>query len=465
MTAWPPPVGAQPPADHGSAAAVGSEKQPRASAVLQVPPEGMTLVLRGLASVAAGGLPVLPSAVPTFSGGAKTGAGNAVAGAPAPAVGSAGVMSSQNASGLPWRSGVFGHSLERTERFQQVMQRKVDVIGVAPSRGSWASIMDGWWLERAPEGFVGTLDVAVPLWQEDGDLASAAAGEDEQHWEELGRVLHERYPGSTVRIGWEFNLAAWSHHADEANVEQWKSAFRHASIALKRGGPSLLVTWNPNKGRGDSLPEATLAWPGDDVVDIVGLDAYDWWPAYSESTWPQHRDSDQGWAFWVNFARSRGKAFAVPEWGVAPGNDHGGGDNPYYVQTVVDYLAGEHRKDGIVHSVLYFDEPESYIANSMAEGQVPQSAAAYREALNHLAAPGAGAEPGEPGRGGTQQGADAQGGSGQGAERQGGTQQRASQPDADKQGRPWPDQDAASEAGPGHEWSAPHGQEHGPVPG
>lgn len=381
-----------------------SVPQPAATTVIDIPPQGLTLVLRGIQGVASAALPVLPMAVPTFP--ASTGNGpvaqQAGAAGPTRSVGDSasntvrdGVSDtlrntvshtgSDTASGLPWRSGVFGHSLERTVRFQEVTGRPIDVIGVAPSRGSWESIMDGWWLERAPEGFRGTLDVAVPLWQEDGDLATAAAGGYNAQWVRLGRAISQRYPGSTVRIGWEFNLRGWSHHADEGNVQQWKQAFRHASAALKQGGPSLLVTWNPNKGRGESLPDAALAWPGDDVVDIVGLDAYDWWPAYSPSTWPEHRDADQGWAFWVDFARSHGTKFSVPEWGLAPGNDHGGGDNPYYVQTVMDYLASEHAKDGIVHSVLYFDETEPYIANSIADGQVPQAGAAYREAMDKIA--------------------------------------------------------------------------------
>lgn len=360
---------------------------PAVTAVLEVPPQGLNLILRGIQGAASAALPVLPMAVPAFSAATANGlVAQPTGAAETRSVGdSASATVSDTASGLRWRSGVFGHSLERTVRFQEVTGRPIDVIGVAPSRGSWESIMDGWWLERAPEGFRGTLDVAVPLWQEDGDLATAAAGGYNAQWEHLGHVISQRYPGSTVRIGWEFNLSGWSHHANEGNVQQWKQAFRHASAALKQGGPSLLVTWNPNKGRGDSLPDAALAWPGDDVVDIVGLDAYDWWPAYSPSTWPQHRDGDQGWAFWVDFARSHGTKFSVPEWGVAPGNDHGGGDNPYYVHTVMDYLASEHAKDGIVHSALYFDETAPYIANSIADGQVPQAGAAYREAMDRAA--------------------------------------------------------------------------------
>lgn len=301
--------------------------------------------------------------------------------APQPAAPQASTQS-QLASGMPFPSGVFGHSQDRAAQYEQVTGRKVDVIGVFPARGSWDTIMDTWWLDTAPEGFTGTLDVGVPLWQADGDLTTAATGGYNAQWEQLGKTIHDRYPGSAVRIGWEFNLEGWDHHATPENVEQWKQAFRHASMALKHGGPSLLVTWNPNKGKGDSLPDAGAAYPGDDVVDLVGLDAYDWWPAYDESTWPEHRDSDQGWQHWVDFARAHGKKFTVPEWGVAPGNDHGGGDNPYYIKAVMDFLATNR---DIVHSQIYFDETEPYIANSIAAGQVPQAADAMKNAMTKLA--------------------------------------------------------------------------------
>lgn len=291
----------------------------------------------------------------------------------------------QNASGVPFAVGVFGQDKARTGKFQQVVGRPVDIISVFPQRGSWDSIMDTWWLDTAPEGFEGTLDVGVPLWQEDGDLATAAAGGYNQQWETLGRTIQQRYPGSTVRIGWEFNLGGWDHHATPENVEQWKKAFRHASQSLKKGGPSLKVSWNPNKGKGDSLPDATQAWPGDDVVDLVGLDAYDWWPAYNEQTWPEHRDGDQGWKFWVDFARAHGKPFHVPETGVAPGNANGGGDNPFFIDATLNFLAEENAKDGIVESWVYFDETEPYIRNSIAAGQTPKSGQALKAQLDQLA--------------------------------------------------------------------------------
>lgn len=373
---WPAPTAPAPPAPVAPAPLQTRPVFP------QLPTATPTYVTPGPASVPSSGSPTASAgpatAAPGSSAPTQASTPTAQAGQPAPA--------QPAAAGGAIKLGVFGHSTDRTVRFQEKMGRPVDIVSVFPARGSWDTIMDTWWLDRAPQGFTGTLDVGVPLWQEDGDLATAAQGGYNAQWEELGRVIHAKYPGSSVRIGWEFNLGGWKHHATDENVEQWKEAFRHASTSLKKGGPSLLVNWNPNKGKGDSLGDASKAWPGGDVVDIVGLDAYDWWPAYSESTWPEHRDGDQGWKYWVDFARSHGKQFSAPEWGVAPGNDHGGGDNPYYIGVVMDYLLAEHAKDGIVHSVVYFDETEAYIANSIADGQVPLAGAALAERVKNLGA-------------------------------------------------------------------------------
>lgn len=288
-----------------------------------------------------------------------------------------------HASGLPWLNGVFGHDVARTKRFEEKLGRPVDIVGVSPERsGGWGSIFDTWWMSKTPRDGV-ILDVSVPLFPNDSSLENAAAGGDNAQWQKLGALIQSKYPGSAVRIGWEMNIGGWPWRATEENAEQWKKAFRNASTSLKEGGPTLLVQWNPNAGKGDSLADATKVYPGDDVVDIVALDSYDWWPGYNEKTWPQHRDGEGGWAFWVKFARDHGKRFSVPEWGLAPGNDNSGGDNPFYMNVVSDFL-WENRD--IVFSVVYFDETQDYIRSSIADGMVPKGAAAYKAKLDAFAA-------------------------------------------------------------------------------
>ncbi len=298
-------------------------------------------------------------------------------------------------SGLAWHSGVFSHDAQQTVEFERARGREVDVLAVFPTRDSWETILQDWWMSptAVPQGFRGTLAVGVPLFPGGGSLEQTASGADDARWEELGRLIASRYPDAWVRPGWEMNIPNWPWAATPDNVETYRAAFRTAVTALRRGGPGLRIVFNPNEGRGGSLPDATQAYPGDDVVDVVGIDAYDWYPAYQGDGWPEHRTKDQGWDFWADFARSRGKKFAVPEWGVMTGSDASGGDNPDYIASVMAWM-GEHAD--LMAFDAYFEETQSYCQCALSQN--PRAAAAYTATLADLATlPAPVAAPWQPG--------------------------------------------------------------------
>lgn len=282
-------------------------------------------------------------------------------------------------SGLAWDSGVFHNKATLASDFERLRGKRLDVLGVAPTRDSWDTLLNAWWLspETIPAGFEGTLNVALPLFPEDGSMEQAASGADNARWEQMGRLIAEKYPTAYVRPGWEMNIENWDWRVHDGNVEQYKQAFRHASTSLKKGGPELRIVFNPNEGKGNSLADATLAYPGDDVVDIVGIDAYDWSPPYtSEAAWEQHLTRPGGWDFWATFARRHGKKFAVPEWGVIPGSPDSGGDNPVFMRKVMAWMNANR---DIMAFDTYFDEPADYCRCSLTQN--PQAKEAYLQQL------------------------------------------------------------------------------------
>lgn len=282
-------------------------------------------------------------------------------------------------SGLKWDSGVVHNQAELATEFEQLRGRPLDVIGVSPTRDSWKTLFNEWWLSdmAIPSGFSGTLNVALPLFPDDGSLERAASGEDNDQWERMGRLIAEKYPTAYVRPGWEMNIVNWNWRATDDNVEEWKKAFRHASTSLKKGGPQLRIVFNPNEGKGNSLEDATKAYPGDDVVDIIGIDAYDWSPPYDdERRWQRHLTQPGGWDFWGNFARSRNKEFAVPEWGVIPGSNESGGDNPQFIERVMRWM---NANSDIMTFDTYFDEREDYCRCSLTQN--PKAKDAYLEEM------------------------------------------------------------------------------------
>lgn len=285
-------------------------------------------------------------------------------------------------SKLAWDSGVVGHDAAESAAFASTRGHANDVIGVSPTRDSWEALFGDWWLEPStiPKDFKGTLNVAMPLFPDDGSMEAAAAGKDNAQWRRFGAMLAKRYPDAYVRPGWEMNIHNWKWSANPGNVEQYKKAFQNASRSLKEGGPNLRIVWNVNEGKGDTLPDASMAWPGDEYVDIVGMDAYDWSPPYDEKGWEEHKTKDQGWDYWGNFARQHGKKFALPEWGVIAGNEGSGGDNPFFVEKAYAWMEGN---SDIMAFETYFDERQDYCRCSLEQN--PKAKAKYLEWMKKLA--------------------------------------------------------------------------------
>lgn len=284
-------------------------------------------------------------------------------------------------SGMIWDSGSNGHDDTQNAEFAKMRGRALDVLGVAPTRDSWDQILGDWWLsdDTIPKDFKGTLNVAVPLFPDDGNMDAAARGDYDAQWRKLGAMIAKKYPTAYVRPGWEMNIHNWNWSANPDNVEKFKEAFRHASGALRQAGPRLRIVWNVNEGKGDTLPDARMAYPGDEFVDIVAMDAYDWHPPYDEKGWEEHRTKEQGWDFWGKFARDHGKKFALPEWGVIAGNENSGGDNPKFI----DYAYGwmEQNAD-IMAFESYFDEKADYCKCALSIN--PKARAEYQQWMKKL---------------------------------------------------------------------------------
>ena len=282
-------------------------------------------------------------------------------------------------SGLPFDSGVFAHDPARVARYEKVTGRPVDVWQVAPQRGEGFDTMLSETRRIAGETPAGVkLDVATPPVTRDQARA-------------LGQTVNS-HPGSYYRPGWEFNLdQGWDWTIDKIGAGEYKRQFVASATGFREGCPSCLITWNPNSGQG-GVDRAAQAYPGDEYVDVIGVDVYDW---ANEDAF----DGAGGLNEWVAFAREHGKKMSLPEWGVHGGVDEQGkplgrGDNGEWATRVVQWVAANR---DVVVMASYFDEPVDYIRNSVADGQMPQTGEALRASFTDAAqAPAPAAAASEP---------------------------------------------------------------------
>ncbi len=204
-------------------------------------------------------------------------------------------------------------------------------------------------------------------------LEAGAKGDYNAHFQKLAQNL-VRYSlaDSVLRLGWEFNGGWYAWRAKDnpkAFADYWAQIVR--TMRGVKGAEKLRFCWNPAMGW-QQFP-STQAWPGDEFVDIVGLDVYD--DSWLKDTYPWPKDAtpeviearrkkvwdeviwngSYGLKSWRDFAQQHKKPFALPEWGVdkrGGGDDHGGLDNPTFIEQMHTFITDPGNK---VLFHCYFD--------------------------------------------------------------------------------------------------------------
>lgn len=249
------------------------------------------------------------------------------------------------------------------EDFEPTEQWDNNIEGGGWQLGEWSD-----W-KKAVKGR--RLVLSVPLlpggWDRSGPKTGAGAGQKvsyeagargdyNDHFKHLAENLVKYGLGDSIlRLGWEFNGGWYTWRASD-NPKQW-AAYWQQIVKTMRGVPGaegLKYCWNPATGW-LQFP-ADQAWPGNEYVDLVGLDNYDQsWGTYPppatatleeiearrRKTWDEVTFNGQfGLKFWRDFAAQHGKPFCLPEWGSHQDNDkHGGADNVYYIEQMQKFIA------------------------------------------------------------------------------------------------------------------------------
>ncbi len=293
-------------------------------------------------------------------------------------------------SGLPWLSGVWSggrFSPAAVAAYGKWRGRPIDIVTAFSAQGSYAAIASRTWSINVWKGVPGRLSYALAILPDSGEgsLTSIARGDQDWVWRAVARNLKAAGRGnSVVRIAWEANLPDWRWGATAASARAFRAAFRRVALTMTRTAPGLVIDFGIGCGPGlrgsrNRTAPLSMLYPGDDVVDLIHCDVYDWWATRVRGTdlRPLTRPRyGTGLADIASFARRHHKPMGVGEWGLAtPANGHGGGDNPAFVAAMHRFLVAN---ADVVAYECYFDEPAVYLRSSLSTGQNPKAAAAYR---------------------------------------------------------------------------------------
>jgi len=230
-------------------------------------------------------------------------------------------------------------------------------------------LLDPWsaWV-KAKDGR--RMVVSVPLLNQDssGKLAEGARGDYDRYFRALAQEMADKGLGNAViRLGWEAN-GDWYPWKASTDPGAWKAFYRRVVGVMRSVQPS--VTGQPaqnfkfdltyNLGTSGTAIKFDTIYPGDDVVDIIGLDVYDtkWMDDTlpPEERWNDVVNQEMGLAGFKAFAASHGKPTSIPEWGLwERGHDDNGGvgDNPYFIDRMTDWFEANATGTPDIPGMLY----------------------------------------------------------------------------------------------------------------
>jgi hypothetical protein len=180
-------------------------------------------------------------------------------------------------------------------------------------------------LERNEEG--------VSDYQVRALLRQGAAGDFDRHFKALAqRLVDLKVPDTVIVLGWEMNGTTYTSRCGP-DPESWKKYWNRIVTTMRSvPGQKFRFDFTPTRGR-DAIPW-TQCYPGDDTVDILGMDSYD---QPSGLTFDEQVKEPYGLQEHVDFAKSHGKPISYPEWGLFRN-----GDNAEYMKRMLAWM-DEHK--------------------------------------------------------------------------------------------------------------------------
>ncbi|MBQ1163094.1 glycoside hydrolase family 26 protein [Streptomyces smyrnaeus] len=160
-------------------------------------------------------------------------------------------------------------------------------------------------------------------------LREGAAGHFDGHYRTLAeRLVRQRLADTVLVLGWEMNGTTYTHRCGP-DPAAWKAYWRRIVTTMRSvPGQRFRFDFAPSRGR-DVIPWPRC-YPGDDVVDVLGMDAYDQ-PA--GMPFEEQVREPYGLRAHIEFAARHRKPVSYPEWGLFRN-----GDNAEYVRGMLAWM-------------------------------------------------------------------------------------------------------------------------------
>lgn len=274
-------------------------------------------------------------------------------------------------SGHSWPSGIYTTNASLADTVGKWRGTPVDTLQFWTARSKWSDFVTPVYGALTGKPYVKVL--GIPMVPEDGKatVASCAAGSYNQYWKQFATSLRTNgiQNSTIVRLGWEFNGDWYVWKA--TNQTAFAGCWRQVVTTVRAVTPAVKFDWSVVRGSAPGAPgdKVMRAYPGNDYVDIVGVDSYDWW-----RTWEQQLYDKWGLNYWLQFAISHNKKLSVPEWGLMPRSNHGNGDDPVYIQHMFNFFRKNAKN---IAYEAYFNSAVNCGCHIYPASTNPRSAALY----------------------------------------------------------------------------------------
>lgn len=254
---------------------------------------------------------------------------------------------------------------------------KSTVVVTWPGVSNASNLYNSGWstgLFTALRDYGATPSVSVPLCFDTarGDFQGVIDGDYDAAFNQMcDKFIGIGVTSPIFRVGWEMSLKKSFPHAiaydfvsvgSGQNFVKYKAAFNHIGALLKGKLPECMIDWcnfkEPKFERTSGVwyyPHPNEYYPGGTYIDIISVDFYDGETKITLSNFASrfamlknngtsgtsagavNAVNPYGPDTWYDYAKSKGKLFAVPEWGINAGTN---GDNPDFIEAIKTRVDG-----------------------------------------------------------------------------------------------------------------------------